>query len=108
MTQDGPALLRPGDPAYEAARAPAVARFRGIPPRAVARCASPEEVPAAIAYARRERLPLAARSGGHCFAGRSSTDGLLIDVSPLRSVAVHDDGTATVGAGTRLGDLYDA
>jgi FAD/FMN-containing dehydrogenase len=32
---------------------------------------------------------------------------VVIDVSPLRGVS-HVDGIATVGAGTRLGDLYDA
>jgi FAD/FMN-containing dehydrogenase len=44
---------------------------------------------------------------GHCFAGRSSTQGVVIDVTPMRSVSVSD-GVATVGAGTRLGDVYDA
>ena len=57
--------------------------------------------------ARAERLPFAVRSGGHCFAGRSSTAGVLIDVSPMGAVAVAD-GRATVGAGARLGDVYDA
>ncbi len=52
-------------------------------------------------------LPLAIRSGGHSVAGRSSTDGIVLDVTPMGSVAVAGE-VATVGAGVRLGDLYDA
>jgi FAD/FMN-containing dehydrogenase len=85
----------------------ALLRFRHVQPQVVAPCETPEDVADAIGRARREGLRVAVRSGGHCFAGRSSTDGLLIDVSPMRSVTVGDR-TATVGAGTVLGDLYDA
>jgi len=85
----------------------ALPRFQDIRPAEVARCESPADVAAALAVARRAELPVAVRCGGHCFAGRSSTEGVLIDVSPMRSVSVRD-GTATVGAGACLGDLYDA
>lgn len=84
-----------------------LARFAGIRPQAVASCSTAGEVAEAIATARRDRLPLAVRSGGHCFAGRSSTEGLLIDVSPMRSVEL-DGEIATIGAGAQLGDVYDA
>ena len=100
-------LLLAGSPGYEEARRPAIARFDDVEPRAVARCRSEADVAAALAYARSEGLPVALRSGGHCFAGRSSTDGLVIDVSPMSSVSL-DDGLATVGAGARLGSVYDA
>jgi FAD/FMN-containing dehydrogenase len=85
----------------------ALLRFRHVQPRVVAPCETPEDVADALARARRDGLRVAVRCGGHCFGGRSSTDGLLIDVSPMRSVTVGD-GTATVGAGAVLGDLYDA
>ena len=49
---------------------------------------------------------MAVRGGGHCFAGRSSTTGVVIDVSPLAGVRVDGD-RATVGAGTRLAEVYD-
>lgn len=87
--------------------APAMARFRDLRPRAVARCATPEDVAEALAYARREGLEVAVRAGGHCFEGRSSTRGLLIDLRPLDLIAVGDE-TVTAGAGVRLGELYDA
>src|SRR3954447_8267224 len=100
-------LLQPNDPGYEAARRPQVARFAGIRPQAIARCRTAAEVAAAIAYAWRRGAGLAVRDGGHCFAGRSSTDGVLIDVSPMDAVELRD-GEVSVGAGARLGRIYDA
>jgi FAD/FMN-containing dehydrogenase/GrpB-like predicted nucleotidyltransferase (UPF0157 family) len=87
--------------------APAMVRFRDVRPRAVARCATPRDVAAALAFARREGLEVAVRAGGHCFEGRSSTRGLLIDLRPMDAIDVGD-GTVSVGAGVRLGALYDA
>ena len=100
-------VLVPDAPGYEEARKPAIARFHGIRPQAIVRCATAADVAEALAFARRSDVHVALRSGGHCFAGRSSTDGIVIDVGPMSSVSVAD-GVATVGAGTRLGDLYDA
>lgn len=99
-------VVDPGSPDYELARRPPIARFAGVRPLAVVLCASPSDATEAIAFARRSGIEAAIRSGGHCFAGRSSTEGLVIDVSPLRSVAVSG-GVATVGAGARLGEVYD-
>jgi FAD/FMN-containing dehydrogenase len=86
---------------------PALARYTDIRPAQVASCASGQEVAAAIAEARAAGLPLAVRSGGHCFAGRSSTPGLVIDVSPLDAIEVGE-GVVRVGAGAQLGPIYDA
>jgi FAD/FMN-containing dehydrogenase len=103
---DGEVVL-PGSPDYEAVRRPAIARFQEARPRAVVRCETPDDDATTISLARRSGLPAVARSGGHCFAGRSSTEGIVIDVTPMRSVSVSD-GVATVGSGARLGDLYDS
>lgn len=86
---------------------PALPLFRGIRAQDTVACATAQDVAAALEQARRSGLRVAVRCGGHCFAGRSSTDGLLIDVSPMSGVSVGD-GTVSVGAGTLLGDLYDA
>lgn len=102
----GEAIL-PGSPGYDSARKPAIPRFAGIRPTAVVLAASPEDVAATIAFAREHGIPAVPRSGGHSFAGHSSTEGIVIDVSPMRSVAVND-GLATIGAGARLGEVYDA
>jgi FAD/FMN-containing dehydrogenase len=86
---------------------PTLARFRDITPSRVVACSSPEDVAGAIALAREQGLSLAVRSGGHCFGGRSSTEGVLIDLSPLDAVE-YADGRARIGAGALLGDVYDA
>ena len=100
-------VVQPGSPDYESARKPPLARFRDARPAAVVRCRTPEDVAETLAVARAHGLPIAPRSGGHCFAGRSSTDGIVVDVAPMNTVAVAD-GLVTVGAGSRLGNLYDA
>jgi FAD/FMN-containing dehydrogenase len=78
-------------------------------PAAVARCASPADVAACLGVAHRAGLPVAARSGGHSYPGYSSPDGgLVIDMRMLAAVAVREDGTAVVGGGARLIDVYAA
>jgi FAD/FMN-containing dehydrogenase len=106
MTVGGDVLVA-GSAEYESARRSQIARFDGVRPRAVVRCRVPEDVAQALAFAREEGLHVALRSGGHCFAGRSSTTGIVIDVSGMDEVSVSD-GTVTVGAGARLADVYDA
>src|SRR3954449_8921067 len=103
----GGEVLLAGSAGYESARRSQIARFDGVRPRVVVRCRASEDVSQAIALARREGLPLALRSGGHCFAGRSSTTGVVIDVSGMGGVAFSDD-TVAVGGGARLADVYDA
>ena len=100
-------VVLPGSPVYESARKPAIARFHDAKPRAIVLCETPEDVSETISFARRAGLAATTRSGGHCFAGRSSTEGIVIDVSPTRSVSISD-GVATVGAGARLDEVYDA
>ena len=100
-------VVLPESPRYEAARKPAIARFHDARPQAIVLCETAEDVSRAILFARRSRLETAPRSGGHCFAGRSSKGEVVLDVSPMRSVSVSG-GVATVGAGARLGGVYDA
>jgi FAD/FMN-containing dehydrogenase len=100
-------LVLPGSSDYEQARRPAIPRFDDAYPEAVVRCRSSAQVSAALRLVERAGLDVRIRSGGHCFAGRSSGDGLVVDVSPMNSVSVSD-GVAAVGAGARLGDVYDA
>lgn len=100
-------VVLPDSPAYDAVRRPAVARFEAIRPQAVARCRTAADVAETLSFAQRSGLRTAIRSGGHCFAGHSSTRGLLIDVTPMCGVTVSG-GVARIGAGARLGAVYDA
>src|SRR5512132_4488530 len=102
---DGDVVL-PGSAGYESVRKPVMARFEHLRPAAVVRCATPADVAATLAVAGGLGLRTAIRSGGHSVAGRSSTDGVVLDVTPMGSVAVAGE-VATVGAGVRLGELYD-
>jgi FAD/FMN-containing dehydrogenase len=101
---DGEVVL-PGSPLYE--HKPFNARFHKIQPSAIIRCATPEDVSETILFLERYSLENAIRSGGHSFVGSSSTQGVLIDVTPMNSVSVSGD-VATIGAGARLGDVHEA
>ncbi|MPZ52823.1 MAG: FAD-binding protein, partial [Acidimicrobiia bacterium] len=99
-------LILPDSSAYESAFPPAMARFRDIRPCGLVMCAGKEDVAEAISLARRSGIETAIRSGGHSFAGYTTTAGIVIDVSLMNSVTVSD-GVAAVGAGARLADVYD-
>jgi len=84
-------------------------QFDSIHPAAIAYCASPADVQQCLAFARHFNLPLAARCGGHSYAGYSTTTGLVIDVTRMNTVSVDTTaGTATIGGGSRLVDVYSA
>jgi len=101
------AVVLPGSPDYEELPKPFNARFDDVCPQAVVLCATPQDVSETISFVTRHRLECAMRSGAHCFAGRSASRGVVIDVTPMRSVSVSG-GVATVGAGARLGHVYDS
>ena len=64
-------------------------------PALIARCATPEDVRTAIAYACLHRLPIAVRGGGHSLPGFSTCDdGLVIDLRLMNRVRVDRSATA--------------
>src|SRR5215510_11636845 len=81
-------VILPDSPEYESARKPAIARFHNVCPEAVVRCQTPDDVAETISFAHVTGLPISIRSGGHCFAGRSSGQGIVIDVTPMNTVSV--------------------
>jgi FAD/FMN-containing dehydrogenase len=97
-------VILPDSPTYGSVTKPAWVQYENVRPEAVVRCRTPTDVAESIAVARRLGWEVAPRGGGHCFAGRSATRGLLIDLSEMSSV-VASDGIATVGAGARLGEI---
>ncbi len=99
-------LLRPDDAGYDEARAV----WNGMidrRPALIARCRSAEDVRLAVELARRHRLLVAVRGGGHNVAGSAVCDGgLMIDLSPMRRVTVDERSrTATVEPGATLGEV---
>jgi FAD/FMN-containing dehydrogenase len=102
-------LLLPGDDGYDTARLPFNSLFDHHRPAAIARCVRPEDVQRCLEEARRSGVRVAARSGGHSYAAYSTPhDGLVIDIARMAGVTVRPDGTAVVGAGARLGEVYAA
>ncbi len=102
-------LIRSNTPRYAAAQKLFNTRFDSILPLGIAYCTSPADVQSCLAFVRRFHLPITMRSGGHSYAGYSTTTGLIVDVTPMNQVMVDtDNGTATVGGGAHLIDVYSA
>ena len=76
-------------------------------PRLIARCTGSADVAAAVRFARDHDLEIAVRGGGHNVAGTAvCDDGIVIDLSALRTVWVDPDGgTARVQGGALWGDV---
>ena len=76
-------------------------------PALIARCASVEDVEAAVTVAVAHGLPLSVKAGGHDWAGRSLRNGgLVIDLSRMRGVTVDPvTQTALVDGGVTIGHL---
>lgn len=79
-------LILPGEMGYAMAAYPNNARYADILPQAIAMCANQQDVQLCIRWARDHRQKFAIRSGGHNYAGFSTTTGLLIDVKAMNKV----------------------
>ncbi|HLQ56346.1 MAG TPA: FAD-binding oxidoreductase [Streptosporangiaceae bacterium] len=98
-------LIRPGEQGYGRARLLFDPRFDQIRPAGIAYCRTAADVSACLSFARRFAVPVAARSGGHSYAGWSSGTGLIVDVTQMASFLAVGD-TVRVGTGIRLIDFY--
>ena len=107
LRRDVDEVITPGDARYATAKLAWNARYDGVNPLAVVLPRTVAEVKAVIRWARRHDVRLAIRSGGHSYAGLSSTSGVVVDLSHLSGVAVRPDGTARVGAGIELQQAYE-
>ena len=99
-------LLRPGDPRYAVACAVwngQVQRRPGL----IARCRSISDVEAVVRCASQDGVLTAVRCGGHSLAGFSTcNDGLVIDLSLMRTVAVEPEARrARFSGGCLLGNV---
>lgn len=98
-------LVRPDNAQYPVARQLFSTRFDDVLPQGIAYCTSASDVQTCLAFVRRFNLPVTARSGGHSYAGYSTTSGLILDLTRLNQVSVNA-GTATIGGGAHLIDVY--
>jgi FAD/FMN-containing dehydrogenase len=81
-------LVRPGDGDYDEVRRVWNAMIDKRP-GVIARCASVDDVIAAVGFGRRHGLVVAVRGGGHSAAGKGTCDGgIVIDLSPMSGVEV--------------------
>lgn len=82
----------------------------GRVPAAVARCANAADVAICVRHAHDHALPLRVKSGGHSYAGLGAGEGaLVVDLSGMATIAIDARARrASVGAGVKLGDLYEA
>jgi FAD/FMN-containing dehydrogenase len=99
-------LIGPDDASYDEARALFNAMIDKRP-AVIARCASADDVAAVIRFARDHDLPLAIKAGGHNGGGFGSVDdGVVADLSPLKSITVDPaTGRVRVGGGCVWGEV---
>jgi FAD/FMN-containing dehydrogenase len=98
-------LVLPGSDDYEARRQVHNLLFQRHPV-AIVRPASTADVALAVGFARDNGLPIAVRSGGHSVAGHSTTDGVVIDLSRMKDLAIDPIArTARAQAGLTAGEV---
>ena len=99
-------LLTAGDGGYDDARRVWNAAFNRKP-ALIARCAGAADVMRAVGFASAQGLLTAVRGGGHSLSGQSVCDGgLVIDLSPMRSVHIDPAARlARVEPGTLIGQF---
>ena len=99
-------VLLPADAAYALAAPVFNAVYDTTLAQAIVRCASASDVTLALAFAHANNLAVTARSGGHGYTGNATTTGMVIDVGNMNAITLGT-GTATIGAGAKLVDVYD-
>jgi len=99
-------LLQPGDMGYDSARTvwnAMIDRHPGL----IARCVGAADVIAAVDFGREQGMLVSVRGGGHNVAGSAvCDDGLMIDLSPMKSIRVDPVArTARAEAGVLWGEF---
>jgi FAD/FMN-containing dehydrogenase len=95
----------PRTPGYNSQRLVYNTRFDGVHPQAVVQPLDTRDVQAVVGWANRFGVHIVPRSGGHSYAGYSTTPGVAVDLSRMRGIGVSN-GRATIGPGAQLIDVY--
>ena len=78
-------------------------------PLVIALCKTTNGVAAAVKYGKDNKLPIAIKSGGHCFEGFSSNDnGLMINLSEMNTISFLENDLLSIQPGCTLSQLYDS
>jgi FAD binding domain/Berberine and berberine like len=103
-------VIRRGAPGFATAAHVYNERFDYVMPALVARPLDAADVQAAVKWGVANRVALRARSGGHSYAGYSTlSGGMVLDLRNMRGITINSRaGTATIGAGAQLIDVYAA
>jgi hypothetical protein len=102
----GPVLVR-GAAGYERARLEYDSIYDAVKPLAVVQPLDAADVAATVKWAAKTGVHIVPRSGGHSYGGYSTVaNGVVVDLARLKGVGVSQ-GHAVVGAGARLGNVYN-
>src|SRR5437867_3048833 len=103
-------LILPTDPSYETARR--VFYWNAATerkPLVIVQCASEEDALRAVEFARRHELEVATRAGGHSHLGWGCSNGLVIDLSEMKQIAIDPSRrTARAEGGVLSGEVARA
>ncbi len=100
-------VVTPASSAYVQGRLVFDTRFNAAHPKAIVYCESTTDVQKTVRWARKYGVRLVPRSGGHSYAGYSTTSsGVVVDVTRMKAVQPRAGGTALIGGGALLIDIY--
>jgi len=100
-------VLLPGTPGFDPFTLPYALQYGKTIPQAVVRCVSEKDVVTTVKWARQNDIAITTRSGGHSYAGYSSTNELLLDLSGMNNISLNSStGLATVAGGARNSNVY--
>jgi FAD/FMN-containing dehydrogenase len=102
-------VIGPDDPDYDTARS-VVLRSADRRPTAIIRPVDAEEVSRVVSLARDSSLELAVRSGGHSYAGHSTTEGgIVLDLRGITGIEIDpEERIVRAGGGLTSGDVTNA
>jgi hypothetical protein len=101
-------VVQRGASGYNAARVVYDTRFDPVKPQAIAYCESLADVQKTVRWARKHKIHIVPRSGGHSYGGYSTTSGVIVDVSRMHAISLAANGRAATGAGAHLIGVYTA
>src|SRR5438128_10508302 len=101
-------ILRDGDTSYDDARSIFNAMLDRLP-ALIARCATTQDVVAAVNFARERDLLVSVKGGGHAPTGHAVCDGgLMIDLSLMKKVTVDPQARVATAEGGGTWGEFDA